>query len=61
MSQTKRITNYLKKGKSLTALSALRLFNCLRLSGRILEIRKSMKVESEWVTINGKRLVKYHL
>jgi len=38
-SQTRRIVDYLATGKGLTPLVALRRFSCLRLSGRIHELR----------------------
>ena len=39
MSQEKRILKYLQRGKSLTPLGALRLFDCLRLGARIYDLR----------------------
>jgi len=37
-SQTKEILKHLKKGKTITALEALKLFGCLRLAARIVDI-----------------------
>jgi hypothetical protein len=39
-SQCKQILAYLKKGRVVTPESAYRLFSCLRLSGRIYELRQ---------------------
>jgi hypothetical protein len=40
MSQTDDVLKYLKTGKRLTALEALRNFGCMRLASRISELRK---------------------
>lgn len=62
MTQTQAIAKALKEGKKLTALSALKRFNCLRLSGRILELRESgMDVKTKMVKVNGKHIAQYHL
>lgn len=39
-SQTKRIYDYLLSGKTITPLEALNLFDCMRLSARIKDLRK---------------------
>ena len=44
-SQTQQILQWLKEGKSLTPLDALREFGCLRLSGRIYDIRHGVGCE----------------
>lgn len=62
MSQTKRIEKHLKSGKHLTALGALSLYGCLRLSGRILELRESgMDIKTKMITVNKKRIAQYYL
>jgi hypothetical protein len=38
-SQTEQILTHLKKGKTITPLTALNKFGCLRLSGRIFDLR----------------------
>jgi hypothetical protein len=38
-SQNERILAYLKTGKTLTPLNALRMFDCLRLSARIYDLK----------------------
>lgn len=62
-SQTAKIRAHLKSGKSITALDALRLYGCLRLSGRIHELRhdEDLPIRSEMVTISGKRVALYKL
>lgn len=40
MTQTESILAYLKAGNSITPLEALERFNCLRLSGRIFDIKQ---------------------
>lgn len=60
-SQSKQIRSYLSKGKSLTSLDALKLFGCLRLSGRILELRKDMNIKTTMIEVNGKRVAKYSI
>jgi hypothetical protein len=68
-SQTKRIYKHLKSGNSLTQLSALRLFGCLRLSERIRDIDKQIDnkfyIDKKWVIVgykNGKkRVVEYRI
>lgn len=60
MSQTEAIAAHLKRGKSLTALEALRKFRCLRLAGRIYELRAAgMSIYSRTVTRGGKRVAEY--
>lgn len=57
-SQNERILNYLQKGKSLTPLAALRLFDCWALSSRIAEINKPSRiVKSELVKVKGGKMV----
>ena len=59
-SQTERIKAYLLKGKTLTALQALKLFGCLRLASRINELRESYTITRERVKLaNGKVVMKY--
>jgi len=62
MSQNEQILAYLKTGKSLTSLEALKKFNCLRLSGRIYDLRSNGHViRSTIVEIKGKKVGKYWL
>jgi len=39
MSQNQEILSYLKTGKTITPLDALNMFGCLRLSGRIFDLK----------------------
>lgn len=68
-SQNLQIEQWLKSGRTLTALDALYNFGCLRLSGRIYDLRhKGMKIKSELIEVtspsvfNGKkRVMRYSL
>lgn len=61
-SQTARIRAFLNRGKTLTAITALHQFSCLRLSGRILELRRAgMNIQTRMVNRNGKRIALYSL
>lgn len=62
ISQNKAIREHLMQGYSITPLDALNLFGSFRLSARIKDLRDSgMAIETEMVTINGKRVAKYTL
>lgn len=54
-SQTENILDYLLTGKSLTPLDALRLFQCFRLSARILEIKELGYQVETIIESNGKK------
>jgi hypothetical protein len=61
-SQNRKIREHLEKGKSITALDALYMFGCLRLSGRIYDLRREgMNITAERVEVtspsvyNGKK------
>lgn len=59
-SQTQRIKSYLERGGKLTALSALTLFQTLRLSERIREAEADgLKVHRERIKVNNKHVVEY--
>lgn len=62
-SQNDRIVRYLARGKTLTPLSAQRLFDCLRLGGRIHELRRlGFRIRTETLELsNGKRVARYSL
>ena len=65
-SQNKRIRKYLESGRSITALDALHLYNCFRLSARIYDLKDAgMNIEPEMIEIMSdgktKRIAKYHL
>lgn len=62
-SQNSRILNYLKKGKSLTPLKAIDLFECTRLAARIQDLEDmGNKIKVRMVqTSTGKRIAEYRL
>ncbi len=59
--QCKQILAYLKAGNRLTPLDSLRLFGCLRLSGRIYDLREAGEpIVSETIRLpNKKRVAEY--
>lgn len=62
MSQNQRILNYLKKGKSLTPLQALRLFDCWALSSRISNLKdEGHKIKTEIIRTKDKHFARYSL
>ena len=61
-SQSYQIREYLLQGNSITAMEALRLFGCFRLSGRIYDLRKEgINISSTIIKINGKRVAEYSI
>jgi hypothetical protein len=66
-SQSERIINWLKvrrgkNGRRLTALDALKRFNCWNLKGRIWDLRKKFNIQKEWKkTRSGKIVASYYL
>jgi hypothetical protein len=63
MTQKEKIKKHLMKGKSLTAIQALNLFNCFRLAARIADLRnEGMKIYTEnYMLKSGKVIAKYSL
>lgn len=63
MTQSDMILDALKRGETLTALDALSRFRCLRLSGRVLELRqKGYAIETRMIeTPSKKRIAEYFL
>jgi len=61
--QETRILNYLRLGRGLTPLSALKQFGCLRLGARIYDLRLlGHDIRREWfITPAGKRVALYRL
>ena len=56
--QTTKILLYLKEGNKITGMGALKLFNCWRLSGRILEIRKmGFKIKTDYITTPSNKVI----
>lgn len=62
-SQSSRILSWLKRGRALTPLEALRLFGCLRLGARIYDLRcAGHAIDARMVeTPSGKRVARYKL
>ena len=59
-SQTIRILAHLKKGQTITALEALELFGCFRLSAIIHRLRNDgYEIETKFVTKNKKTFAEY--
>ena len=63
LSQDRRILADLLSGKTVTAISALRDYGCLRLSGRIFDLKHSGYdiVKTTEVTKSGKRIAAYRI
>ena len=63
VSHKKRILNYLKQGNRLTALEALRYFDCLSLAQRIMDLRREghdIKAKTI-ITASRKRIAQYYI
>ncbi len=62
-SQNDLILRYLQDGKTLTPLQALTLFDCLRLAGRVGELRDlGYDIKTDIIQLpNGKRIAEYRL
>lgn len=61
-SQSYQIREYLLQGNTITAMEALRLFGCFRLSGRIYDLRKEgLNISTTIIKINGKRVAEYSI
>ena len=61
-SQKNRIYNHLKRGKTLTALDSLKKFGCLRLAGRIKELREEgFKIKTVMTDFAFKRVGSYRM
>ena len=61
-SQNEQIKEHLLNGGKITSLEALNQFNCLRLSGRIYDLReRGLDIRKETVIRNGKRIAEYSL
>lgn len=62
-SQNEQIKAHLESGGKLTALEALKMFGCLRLSGRIHDLRhtEKMPIKSVNVKVGNKWVAEYSL
>ena len=62
LTQNQRILDYLKSGKTLTPLTALKKFGCFRLSARIFNLREQGNaILTKNVTRKGKTFAEYSL
>lgn len=63
MTQTALIERHLRRGRTLTPLSALRLMGCFRLSARINDLRSDgLKIRTERLRLkSGKTIARYSL
>mgnify|MGYP006285592291 FL=1 len=62
MTQTQNILNYLKSGKRLTPLEALKKFGCLRLAARIADLRgQGHTIWTDYITVKNKTFAAYKL
>jgi hypothetical protein len=57
--QSTRILSYLKRGNSITPVSAMSRFKCMRLAARIADLRD--RITSRIMQRNGKRFAAYSL
>ena len=62
-SQCKAILAHLREGKTITAIEALRLFGCFRLTSRIHDLTKrGVAITRRYITAdNGKRVMEYKM
>ena len=62
MSQLSQIRAHLKKGRKLTAIDALKKFNCFRLAARVESLRQEgMDITTRMVNRSGKVFAEYSL
>jgi hypothetical protein len=62
MTQAQRILIYLKTGKSLTPLDALKKFGCFRLAARISDLRsQGHTIWTNYITKDNKTFAAYKL
>ena len=62
-SQCKAILAHLREGKTITAIEALRLFGCFRLTSRIHDLTKrGVAIKRRYITADsGKRVMEYKI
>lgn len=62
VAQNEQILKHLKRGYRVTPIQALQKWGCLRLSGRIYDLRaQGHKIRTEIVERHGKRFAEYRL
>ena len=61
-SQNRKILAHLMQGKGISAMLAVKMFNCYRLSARVNDLRNlGNNIKTEMVTHNKKRFALYTL
>ncbi len=62
-SQNEQILRYMQSGRKITPMEALNDFGCMRLGGRIFELKEAgYKIQDEWLKLpSGKRVKRYFL
>jgi len=61
-SQTQLIRQHLEDGHAITAIMALNMFNCFRLSSRIFDLKQQgLDIITRKITRNGKCFASYEL
>ena len=62
MTQETQIINYLKTGKKLSPLEALKKFGCFRLGARIFDLKqKGHNIDTQFKTKKGKTFAEYSI
>ena len=62
MSQNNQILNYLKSGKSISPIGALKKFGCFRLGARIFDLKqKGHNIDTVFKTKNKKTFAEYFM
>ena len=60
--QNEMILHHLEQGHSITALEALNMFDCFRLSARINDLKsRGKKIDKTMIEVNGKRVARYFI
>ena len=62
-SQAKEMLKHMLRGGTITSLSAFSMFDCVKCSNRISELRQlGYPIHGEWLRLdNGKRIVRYSI
>lgn len=62
MSHCKQILKHLNQGHTITAIEALNLFGCFRLSARIFDLKESgFDIDTEIIAVGKKKIARYKL
>jgi hypothetical protein len=61
-SQNERILDYLKQGRPITAIEALRMFDCFRLAARVKDLKdQGHNIKSYIINVGEKKIAAYLL